>query len=70
MLAENLKKCRQEKGLSRDTLAHKVGITTGYVISLENKKRNPSIDVVVKLASALEVSLDELILGEQKVHNK
>ena len=70
-LGENIKKLRKQKGWSQSELADKASITPTHVNRLETGKYNPSIDVVLRLAQALDVSLDQLVLdnlGDVSVH--
>ncbi|TPW27711.1 helix-turn-helix domain-containing protein [Pararhizobium mangrovi] len=61
-LAFNLKKLRQEKGLSQEELAHRAGIDRTYISSLERCVYNASIDVVDRLATELGVEASDLIV--------
>lgn len=60
VFARNLKAARLAKGLSQEELAHRAGIDRTYISSLERCVYNASIDVVDRLASALE--LDAAVL--------
>ena len=52
---------RKEKGWSQTQLAEKVGSRLGHISRIETGKYNPSVDILVKLAEALETSLDSLV---------
>lgn len=54
--ADRLKRARNSKGLTGEMLAAKSGVTEGYIRSLESANRNPSIQTLVALCNALEVS--------------
>jgi transcriptional regulator with XRE-family HTH domain len=57
-----LKERREEMGLTRDQLAKKAKVTTAYVSMMESgKRKNPSLDVLRKLAKALGVPVTELL---------
>jgi transcriptional regulator with XRE-family HTH domain len=60
-LAINLRKFRQEKGMSQEAFADHAGIHRTYVSDLERAARNPTITVVEKLALALGVSAGVLL---------
>jgi transcriptional regulator with XRE-family HTH domain len=60
-LAANLRKLRQEKGMSQEAFADHAGIHRTYVSDLERAARNPTITVVEKLAKALGVSAGALL---------
>ena len=62
MYLKNLKVLRNQKGWSQEKLAREAKISYHTLIKLEqNGIKNPRIETVIKLADALEVSLDELV---------
>ena len=62
MLAENIKKYRQKKGLSQDKLAKLANVTHTTLVKLESgANANPTIKTIRKIADVLEVSIDKLI---------
>lgn len=62
MYLKNLKALRNQKGWSQERLAQEAGISYNTLIKLErNGIKNPKIETVIKLADALDVSLDELV---------
>lgn len=65
MLAFHLKALRQAKGLSQEELAHRAGIDRTYISSLERCVYNASIDVVDRLAVALEVEAADLLRRDE-----
>jgi transcriptional regulator with XRE-family HTH domain len=56
---------RQKLGLSQEALALRADIHRTYVASLESGQRNPSLDLMARLARALEVDLGTLVRGLQ-----
>ena len=60
LLSTNLTRLREARGWTQDDLAHKAGLHRAYVGHLEQKARNPSLDVVECVAAALEVTMAEL----------
>lgn len=61
-LSRVIKTLRQEKGLSQKALAEQVGVTDAYITMLESgKRKNPSLDILKKLAKALGVPVTELL---------
>ena len=51
---------REKRGLTQRELADKVGVSPGAIGQYETAKRNPSIEVVFRLATALDVTVSEL----------
>lgn len=60
-LARNLRKLRQAKGWSQEELAHQANIHRTYISDLERAARNPSVEVVERIAKALTASMGELL---------
>ena len=54
-----VKELRKEKELSQEKLANIAEIDRTYMTSLENGKRNVSLQNIEKIVSSLDVSLDE-----------
>jgi len=65
-LAENIKKLRKKKNWSQTDLAYKIGSHLSHVNRIETGKYRPSLPVLIKLAEALEVSLDMLVNGGEE----
>lgn len=62
ILAANLKQARKAKGLSQEELAGQVGIDRTYVSALERRVYAASIDLVDRLAKALDRQPYELLM--------
>ena len=57
-----LKTLREEKGLTQVDLANKAQVERTYIVKLESgDKKNPSLDILKKLAKALGVPVTELL---------
>ncbi len=54
-IALNIKKIRESKGMTLDTLAKKADVTKGCLSQVENFRTMPSVTLLYKLAEALEV---------------
>jgi transcriptional regulator with XRE-family HTH domain len=60
IFAANLRRIRQERGLSQERLAHEAGLNTTHVAKIERTEREPGVRTVAKLANALGVPAAEL----------
>lgn len=60
-LVENLRKFRLEKGWSQEEFAHQANIHRTYISDLERAARNPSIEIIERLAETLEVRAGQLV---------
>lgn len=63
IFAANLRRLRQERGLSQESLAHDAGLNTTHVAKIERTEREPGVRTVAKLAEALGVPAGELFEG-------
>ena len=60
-LARNLAALRRARTLTQETLARDAGLPRSTIANLESGEGNPSLTVLVKVASALGVPIDELL---------
>jgi transcriptional regulator with XRE-family HTH domain len=61
----NLRKCRKRLGISQHELSFRAEMGLNSVSLLELGTSQPRIDTVIRLASALEVTPNELVAGIQ-----
>jgi transcriptional regulator with XRE-family HTH domain len=61
LVGRNVKRVRQEKGLTQEQLAELSGFSQQYISGLEQGRRNPTIVSLYQLATALGVSHMELV---------
>ena len=61
ILAINLRKLRQARGLSQEELAHRAEIDRTYISALERSVYAAGIDVVDRLARRLRVEAADLL---------
>lgn len=57
----NIRRIRTEQGLTQDELARKVGCTQGFIGHIERGIKQGSISILQSIASALGVTVDELL---------
>ena len=63
VLAANLRRLRQERGLTQERLAEQAGLHMTDIARIETLRRDPGIKVLVKLAHGLGVPASELLRG-------
>ena len=65
-LSENLKGIRVQRGLTQDELAELCGLSKAQISRMESgTQRNPSIETVVAISTALRVGIEELVFGPE-----
>lgn len=61
-IAENVKRLKKEKGLSKSDLVRETGLDYHTIAKIESGKTpDPRINTVIKIATALNKTLDQLI---------
>jgi transcriptional regulator with XRE-family HTH domain len=62
IIAKNIKKYREKKGISQDKLSKLAGITLHTITKIESGATpDPRIETVKKIADALGISIDDLL---------
>ncbi len=67
ILAERLKACRKEKGLTQMQVAVYCDITEKAYQNYELMTREPKLEILIRIADLYEVSLDYLV-GRKNTH--
>lgn len=58
-VGNRIKECRNNMGISQESLAHEAGLDRTYITSVERGKRNISIVNLDKITKALNIKLSE-----------
>jgi transcriptional regulator with XRE-family HTH domain len=61
IVGDNVRRFRQERGLTQEQLGFEAEIDLTYVGGIERGRRNPSLMVMVRLAEALGVEPERLL---------
>jgi len=56
-----VKELRKEQDMTQQMLAEKIGYDRSYLGFLERGERNPSLEVIIKIAKALAIKPDDLL---------
>ena len=59
--AKNLRRIRNEAGLSQEELAYRAGLHRTYISSIERGQRNVSLENIFAIAKALKVTPADLV---------
>ena len=62
MLSNKVKELRKLKGWSQQKLAERAGLSFNAITKIEQGlAKSPTLNTLIKLSDALEISLDELV---------
>lgn len=60
-IADNMRQLRAKYRISQEVLAERAELSAPYVYKIENELVNPSIEVLLKISTALNVTLNDLV---------
>ena len=60
-----LREIRKDRKMTQEALASLVGVSQGYISSLEDGSCSPGFDVLIRLSKALNCTIDEMIVKEE-----
>ena len=60
LIGSRIKELRKKKGLSQEELSEKAEITPNYLSRIERGTENPTLDMFIGLANALDVEMWEI----------
>ena len=69
ILGERIRKLRKERGLSQSRLAELSNLAVPYISHIETARKKASLDSLVRIAEALDVTVDELLCGNQTANS-
>ena len=70
MIGKRIQSARKDAHMTQDDLADKCGCTGKYVSNIETGKKTPSLDLLTKISSALEVTVDSLLIDSHLAFSK
>lgn len=59
-LADNIRLLRTKKRFSQEAIAELAGIGQNQISEIENEHSNPSLETIIRIASAFNVNVSEL----------
>ena len=59
-MKNKIKELRKAKGLRQEDLAKRLAVTRQTIIAVENDKYNPTLELAMKMAKFLGVTVEEL----------
>ena len=66
-LGMRIRYLRNLRKWSQEDLALEANVNRNYICDLENGRRNPSLEILERIADAFGISLSELFLGVETI---
>ena len=66
LLGNRIRELRMKYNLTQAELANQVGVSKATITAYEGDLRQPSYDVLIRLASVFRVSIDSLVLNRSE----
>ena len=67
LVGQNIKKYRRIRGFTQEMLAEKAGTSTTHIGMVETSKKFPSVEMLEKIAGALDIDTPALFVTEDIV---
>lgn len=61
LIGNRIKTARKAKGLSQSELSELIDKSVGYMSYIETGSKKPSLETLIQIANALDVTIDELL---------
>jgi transcriptional regulator with XRE-family HTH domain len=61
-----LRECREKRGLTQEALAFRAGLHRTYISMLERGQKSPTVDVLARLALAMETRVSDILRQAEK----
>ena len=65
MIGQRVKIARREKGFTQESFSEMLGISTEHLSRIETGAYRPSIQLIEKICSSLEITEEELMFGNK-----
>lgn len=69
-IGNNIKKYRKGKGFTQAQLAEMIDISTIHMSHMETGSVSMSLECLMKICDSLDITPDDLLLGEYKLNSK
>lgn len=63
LIGKRLSALRKSKNLTQEKLAEMTNLANNYISNIENNRSIPSLETLIKLCDALEVTPNDILLG-------
>ena len=62
----SLRRAREKRDYTREQIADRAEISSRFLAAIENDKRKPSLDVLIRLVNAIGASFDEILAPQME----
>lgn len=66
MLGLELRTAREAAGLTQEELAHRAQVDRTYISMLENDRKSPTVDMLLRLCHAMDASASTILRNVEK----
>jgi transcriptional regulator with XRE-family HTH domain len=70
MLGSELRKARVAAGMTQEALAFAAGVDRSYISQLENDKRSPTLDYLIRVCEAMGTSAGTIVARIEKARRR
>ncbi|AHN23097.1 helix-turn-helix transcriptional regulator [Lysinibacillus sphaericus] len=64
-MEQRIKELRASFGWTQEQLSEKLGVSRQTIISIENGRYNPSLELAYKIAKSFQLSIEEVFIFEE-----
>ncbi len=68
LIGKRIRELRMQQIVTQEQLAEMIDMSVSYVSYIENAKKKPSLETLIRISNALGITLDEILSGNQ-LHN-
>ena len=69
LIGERIKFWRQQRSLTQEQLAEMVELTPGFISLIETGKKRASLETILCICRALNITLNDLLVGNQIIQD-
>lgn len=65
LLSKRIREIRLRNKFTQEILAELSGLSSVYISNIENNKKKPSLESIIKISNALSITVDTILTGNQ-----
>lgn len=65
LIGKRVRETRKQQKISQERLAELTGVSAGYISHIETARKKASLSILIRIANALGITVDELLNGNQ-----